>query len=379
MVARNVEGLRMMAERTWLQIGLPRREWLIAGAVSLIWITTLASYGAGFFGLFGPSDAPRDAASLEITLFLLAGVLPLVFIWLVAILATQIAETRAEAAALARSLAAMRPTANTGSVDPQQAELAMARAAKAAARQAVDVERGHIEAALARLEERQQVTDKALCALLEGQEAGRAVLSETAALAARAASKATATAAAASPGQDPAQPGADQPALPFPKGEADKAPPSFDDILTALNFPTNAEDKAGFRALRRAVRNRTVGLLLQAAEDVLNLLAQDGIYMDDLPPEATEPALWRAFSAGQRGPEVDALGAIDDPTAIALCRGRLRKDPIFRDTALHFLRRFDEVLTEICAAGDDGLLVRLAETRSARAFMLLARVGGSFD
>ncbi|WP_146132816.1 hypothetical protein [Hasllibacter halocynthiae] len=41
--------------------------------------------------------------------------------------------------------------------------------------------------------------------------------------------------------------------------------------------------------------------LVRAAQDVLTLLAQDGIYIDDIPAEPAPPEPWRAFAAGPRG------------------------------------------------------------------------------
>ena len=56
----------------------------------------------------------------------------------------------------------------------------------------------------------------------------------------------------------------------------------------------------------------------------------------------------------------------------------MRQDAIFRDAAHHFLRQFDKTLSEIEPAATDAELAALAETRTARAFMLLGRVTGVF-
>jgi hypothetical protein len=57
----------------------------------------------------------------------------------------------------------------------------------------------------------------------------------------------------------------------------------------------------------------------------------------------------------------------------------MREDAIFRDTAHHFLRRFDMLLVAFEPTASDEELVALSETRTARAFMLLGRVTGAFD
>ena len=117
---------------------------------------------------------------------------------------------------------------------------------------------------------------------------------------------------------------------------------------------------------------------MQAAQDVLTLLSQDGIYMDDLRPDRARPEVWRQFAQGQRGREVAALGGVRDRSCLALTTGRMREDQIFRDTAHHFLRRFDQLLAGFEPQASDEELAALAETRSARAFMLLGRVAGTF-
>lgn len=156
-------------------------------------------------------------------------------------------------------------------------------------------------------------------------------------------------------------------------------PLSIDDFIRALNFPETAEDKEGFRALRRALQDRDVGLLIQAAQDVLTLLSQDGIYMDDLSPDTVRAEIWRRFANGQRGKAIATLGGIRDRSSIALAAGRMRQDHIFRDSVHHFLRKFDQTFLAFEKSATDADIMRLSETRSARAFMLLGRVTGTFD
>lgn len=152
-----------------------------------------------------------------------------------------------------------------------------------------------------------------------------------------------------------------------------------DDLIRAINFPENAEDEAGFDALRRALSDRSVATLIQASQDVLTLLSQDGIYMDDLRPDQARPEIWRHFAGGRRGRAVAALGGIRDRSSLALTAGRMRSDAIFRDAALHFLRQFDQVLTAVAPRLNDEQMARFGATRTARAFMLLGRVTGTFD
>lgn len=159
----------------------------------------------------------------------------------------------------------------------------------------------------------------------------------------------------------------------------ERMPITVSEFIKALNFPDNADDREGFRVLRRAFEERELGKLLQASQDVLTLLSQDGIYMDDLTPDKPLPAVWRRFATGQRGLTVSALGGIRDRSALTLARTRLKNDPVFRDATHHFLRKFDQILIEFEDTAEDNELLEMSQTRTARAFMLLGRVAGSFD
>ena len=175
-------------------------------------------------------------------------------------------------------------------------------------------------------------------------------------------------------------PEAEQPGLALGTPAEDLRPPlSVADFIRALQFPETPEDKEGFRALRLALEDRAVAKLIRSAQDVLTLLSQEGIYMDDLKPEMARPDLWRRFASGERGHGIAALGGIRDRSSLALTAARMREDTIFRDAAHHFLRTFDKTFALFEANASDAELADLADTRTARAFMLLGRVTGVFD
>ncbi|MEN9061670.1 hypothetical protein ABFB10_12165 [Ponticoccus litoralis] len=71
--------------------------------------------------------------------------------------------------------------------------------------------------------------------------------------------------------------------------EAMQPPLSKADFISALHFPETAEDKAGFAALRRALKDRNAAKLIQASQDVLTLLSENSVYMDDLRPDMARP------------------------------------------------------------------------------------------
>lgn len=172
----------------------------------------------------------------------------------------------------------------------------------------------------------------------------------------------------------------EQPALAFAAVPDDDSPPlDRPDLIRALNFPDSEDDSAGFAALRRALRDRTARHLVQASQDVLTLLSQDGIYMDDLRPDTPDADLWRRFAKGERGHGMQAVGAVREEAALAIVSARMREDTVFRDAVHHFLRRFDLILAGFEEEATDTDLLALAETRTARAFMLLGRASRIFD
>lgn len=171
-----------------------------------------------------------------------------------------------------------------------------------------------------------------------------------------------------------------QPALALDTPPVNTAPPlSVDDFIGALNFPEDENDTEGFRQLRRALADRESSKLVRSSQDVLTLLSQDGIYMDDLTPDRSRPELWRLFAKGERGPAVAGIGAVHDRSSLALASGRMRSDAVFRDAVHHFLRQFDKTFANFAEVASDQDITKLADTRTARCFMLLGRVTGTFD
>ena len=172
----------------------------------------------------------------------------------------------------------------------------------------------------------------------------------------------------------------DQPTLALGTSAEDISQPLPNpDLIRALNFPDNEQDTRGFNALRLALKDRNTRQLVQAAQDILTLMSQDGIYMDDLRPDRARAEIWRRFAHGERGRAMASLGGIRDRSSLALTSGRMREDTIYRDAAHHFLRRFDQTLITFEPNATDEEISALSETRTARAFMLLGRVTGAFD
>lgn len=311
---------------------------IVAIAVGLIWLALVG----GFFLFATPGDG--GGSSLGSVMLLVAIFLPLALIWVVAATARSTRAIRAEAQRLQSTIDGMRQAlaaqsaVNRPAVEKRLEEIATA------ARQA--------ESAIATFTSRR-----------DGE----------------AAQAATERKAALVPPR-PKTPPEEQPTLALgTPAEALAAPISAVDFVRALNFPDSPDDKDGIRALRAALEDRSLAKLIRAAQDVLTLLGQDGIYMDDLRPDRAKPELWRRFANGERGKTIAALGGVRDRSSLALTAGRMRQDTIFRDAAHHFLRQFDRAVAEFEKDASDQDMVELAETRTARAFMLLGRVTGTFD
>ncbi|MFB2532839.1 hypothetical protein ACEYYB_08605 [Paracoccus sp. p4-l81] len=308
---------------------------VVAGAISLIWLALV-----GLFWLLTPSpDQPPGALA---RLMSLVGVLlPVALIWMAAGAAETLAQLRAEADRLRADMDRIRPPARPAPTPIDAVEPATPEVRPAARPAAAPMAAAPIAAApIAAPQPRARV--------------------------------AAPTAAPTAP-----QPAQSSLALDLPGAATDSLP--ADTLIRALNFPESGDDSAGIAALRAALADATASRLVRAAQDVLTLLARDGIFMDDLAPDRARPELWRRFAHGERGREVSALGGVRDRVTLTLVQDLLRSDTIFRDAAHHFLRQFDRALATLEPQADDAQIAAFAATRTARAFMLLGRAAGTFD
>jgi len=239
----------------------------------------------------------------------------------------------------------------------QESSEALARAMASAARDALDAERGAMARRLAEIGEAQRLLGMQLdqLAALPGADAPVAPPAATLTV------KPTVSTDV-------------QPKLPLDGGAAaEPAAINWPNVAIALDFPKDANDARGFAALRTAVRHRVVADVLQGAEDILTILGQDGLYMEDM--TAAQPPLdtWRAYLEGARGREVAAICGVEDEEAETRIRARMQSDPIFRDTAMHLIRRFDAMLRRAFAeCRSDASLRSVIDNRTGRAFMLIA-------
>jgi hypothetical protein len=314
---------------------------IIAGGVSLLWLALVG----GFFLFAGVGDGSGGA--LGTVMVLVAIFLPIALIWIAAITLRTARTMREEAERLQAAIDAMRHAYVS------QAQGGLAKSSVEKRLEEIAVAAKQAETAIATFTSRRDADE--------------------------ARPSADRKAAFVAPVSNTTEPD-EQPALALgTPAESATAPVSVADFIRALNFPDSENDREGFRALRRALDDRGLAKLIRAAQDALTLLSQDGIYMDDLRPDRARPEIWRRFAEGERGKAIAALGGVRDRSSLALTAGRMRQDTIFRDTVHHFLRLFDRTFAEFEKNATDQEVAALAETRTARAFMLLGRVTGIFD
>lgn len=315
----------------------------IAGLIlSLIWAAMILG-----FMLFSTPGNDQDTLGLLSTLLMVF--LPVALIWVVVITLRSVRALRSEAARLQETVEAMRT-----SYVQSQSQQTQGGQAKSVVERRID----EIAAATRQAE-------SVLATFISRRDAALSVPSAD--------RKATYV-------PQPPDPSADQPGLALGSPSDQERPPlPVPEVIRALHFPESPDDREGFRALRMALEDRAVAKLIRASQDVLTLLSQDGIYMDDLVPEMPRPELWRRFANGERGRQIADLGGIRDRSALALTAARMKADPVFRDAAHHFLRSFDRTFAAMEPDTSDAQLADLSDTRTARAFMLIGRVSGTFD
>ena len=319
------------------------REIIIALILSIVWVILFAGYGAGYFGLLGDIAEPRDAAFLEIVFFLIVLVLPLALVWLGFALIRRSFQIQEEASRLEREIRNFKTSGGTQNI----AGVSQPR-----------IKDSRVETLQDRISELTKQVKQMETAITSVRQIQVAMQANAATSTTKSGSKRKISEPVSTESSDYSM--------------------DWTDLLRALDFPRDEKDAEGFRALRLAKRDEGTGQLLRAAEDIMNLLAQEGIYMDDLRPEIAPAHDWRLFAGGARGEEVNIVGGIHASEAMERIEARKESDQIFRDASLYFLRRFDILLKSFTESASDAQIQLLADTRSGRAFMLLGRAAGMF-
>ncbi len=149
-------------------------------------------------------------------------------------------------------------------------------------------------------------------------------------------------------------------------------------LLKALNFPDDAKDMIGFEALKIANQNKPIADLLRASEDFLNLLAHQGIYLDDLNFDKPSVEAWRNFSSNELPVSAKKLDCIGIEQHFDKLKARMRSDTIFRDSAFILIRRFDQLMKEKLSEATDQQVFSISNTRTGKAFLIIGKISDIF-
>ncbi len=146
-------------------------------------------------------------------------------------------------------------------------------------------------------------------------------------------------------------------------------------FVRASNFPESEDDTETLDALYDVLTDPDAASLLQSAEDTLASLADIDLYMEDFVPEMMPVSSWKSHLDGNGSGE--AIEAIKAPIEQSRIRAKLSADKGFETLANKFMGRFEEMLRRMMRESDnERLVVELADTRTGRAYLMLADSSG---
>lgn len=149
----------------------------------------------------------------------------------------------------------------------------------------------------------------------------------------------------------------------------------WDKFVRASNFPESEDDTETLDALYDVLTDPDAASLLQSAEDTLASLADIDLYMEDFVPEMMPVSSWKAHLDGNGSGE--AIQAIKAPIEQSRIRAKLNADKGFEALANRFMGRFEDTVRRMIRESEnDRLVVDLADTRTGRAYLMLADSSG---
>ena len=150
-------------------------------------------------------------------------------------------------------------------------------------------------------------------------------------------------------------------------------------LIRALNLPEDENDIEGFEALNRAMEIEDVRLLLDNSQRILVALADSEIFTDNLKPDLARPEIWRMHATGEKKQVISTLGGIRDLKLLEIVAERLEREDEFFELAQNLVARFQSMLQQLIGSTTDSEIIALANTRTARAFILLGNaLSGEF-
>ena len=111
----------------------------------------------------------------------------------------------------------------------------------------------------------------------------------------------------------------------------------------------------------------------------LKILSKEGIYIDVLDVQPGEIRLWRDFGKGKRGKKLAGIINFSNNEVLQKANSRFKTDTVFKDLVHHFLRQFDNVFTEFSTNASDDDILNFSTTRTAKTFLILAFIAGTFE
>jgi len=139
-------------------------------------------------------------------------------------------------------------------------------------------------------------------------------------------------------------------------------------FVKAANFPENERDTATLDALYDVLTDPEAAALLQSSEDTLATLADIDLYMEDFVPEMSPVSTWLGHIEGKGG-----VTPINAPIEQSRILAKINADDKFRKLSERFVERYDVVLKRLFSESGDGrLALELSDTRTGRAYILVA-------
>ncbi len=161
------------------------------------------------------------------------------------------------------------------------------------------------------------------------------------------------------------------PSAPAPQKEDFEFMPralDWEKFVRAANFPENERDTATLDALYDVLTDTEAAALLQSSEDTLATLADIDLYMEDFKPEMSSVAAWRGHLEGREG-----VNPIEAPVEQSRITAKITADDKFRKLSERFVERYLVMVKRLFVEGaDDKLVVELSDTRTGRAYLLMA-------
>ena len=173
-----------------------------------------------------------------------------------------------------------------------------------------------------------------------------------------------------------------QPETPMFGSRATPRPKPLDwsKVALGLNFPVSEEDAEAEEALYEVSIDHQIGALIQASEDMLAVLVDLRLYMEDHTPRIAPPEGWRDWLDGRVSHGGQPVVEIGPEEALSRVRDLIDRDPAVERLAVSFAGRFEDLIRRaLDEAPDPQIVTRLVDSRTGRAYAMVACAGGRVE